>query len=902
VPTSLLTTRLYTPRVTPQLVPRPRLIEQLQAGLHRKLTLISAPAGFGKTTLVAEWVQETDRPCAWLSLDEGDNDPARFFSYLVAALQSIDPDIGKTAQEVLQAAEPPPPGSVLTSLINDIAATRQPFIFVLDDYHVIDVQWIQDALAFLLEHLPPQMHLVIATRADPPLSLSRLRGRGHMTELRTVDLRFTPEEAAAFLNQAMGLGLSEEDVAVLEGRTEGWIVGLQMAALSMQGRKDIASFIQAFTGSNRYILDYLTDEVLLQQPENVRTFLLQTAILDRLTGSLCDAVTERNDSRGMLKRLESANLFIVPLDDERRWYRYHQLFASLLRQRLGQTWPELRPELHRRASEWYEEHEVRAEALRHALQARDGRRAARLVGGAGLATLQHAELRVLERWLDTLVDEDVQSEPWLCIARAWVSAFTARLDAVEPLLGKVEHAAAGHDPTSTGRTLSESEWQHLRGHIATVRACVATLEGDSVRTAELAHDALELLPTSDAMTRAWVAMILGLNFYQRGDVDAADQALSEALTISRATRDSHVTVVILGNIAAIQIGRGQLRRAEDSLRDALQVADAYAERAGSELPVSAYAHVSLGSLLLQWNDLQAAWDHLQEGVRLSRRWGEPLRLSGAYLQLANLLQARGDAQGALGAIHRAKQSAGRFSPWLTARVAMVEALICLRQGDTATAFRWADSHSDAAPHYFGPDELWQATLVRAHIELARGRLDQALDLLKQVEQEAQGAAGKDALIGTLVLQAIALQAKPDQALAALERALSLAEPEGYVRTFIDAGAPMSRLLREAVAQGIAPRYARSLLAALDAERKGGQQPTELPRSATRLRSPSVEPLTERERQVLRLLTTRLSSTEIAEQLVLSPNTVRSHIKSIYSKLDVHSRQGALDRATGLGLL
>jgi LuxR family maltose regulon positive regulatory protein len=372
--------------------------------------------------------------------------------------------------------------------------------------------------------------------------------------------------------------------------------------------------------------------------------------------------------------------------------------------------------------------------------------------------------------------------------------------------------------------------------------------------------------------------------------------------MSRATRDSHVTVVVLGNIAAVQIGRGQLRKAADSLRDALQVADAYAERAGRELPVSAYAHMNLGFLFLQWNDLQAAWDHLQEGVRLSRRWGEPLRLSGAYLQLADLLQARGDAQGALEAIHQAKQTAGDFSPWVTARVAMVEALICLRQGDTATALRWADSHSDAAPHYFGPDELWQANLVRAQIELARGRVDQALDLLRQVSQEAEGPAGRHALIGSLVLQAVALQAKPDQALAALERALFLAEPEGYVRIFVDAGAPMSRLLREAVAQGIAPQYARSLLAALDAEPKHARQPTALPQSAARPTSPLVEPLTERELQVLRLLATRLSSTEIAEQLFLSPNTVRSHMKNIYSKLDVHSRQRALDRASDLGLL
>jgi len=878
------------------------LIERLNEGLHRKLTLISAPAGFGKTTLLSEWIAGAKRPVAWVSLDKGDNDATRLWTYFVAALQTIQSDIGEAALAMLQspgvagATTPPPIEAILTTLINEIAEGPEALALVLDDYHLVEAQPIHEALAFLLDHLPSQMHLVIATRADPPLPLSRLRGRGLLTELRTADLRFTPDEAAAFLNQVMGLGLSAEDVAALETRTEGWIVGLQMAALWLQGRDSerIAHFVSAFTGSHRYILDYLTDEVLLQQPESVRTFLLQTAILDRLTGPLCDAVTGRDGSQEMLERLDAANLFIIPLDDERRWYRYHHLFADLLRKRLSQTQPDLLPALHRRASEWYEKNGLIAEAVSYALQARDVQRAARLVGGTGLAMLEHGDLRVVERWLDTLVDEEVRSEPWLCIARAWISAFTTRLDAVEPLLHKVEQAAAGREPTSTGRTLSESEWQHLCGHIAAVRACVALLQGDRLRTAELIQDALELLPADDAMTRAWAAMVLGLNLHQRGDVEGADQALSEAVAISRATGDSHVAVLVLCNVAAVQIERGQLRKAGDSLRDALQVADAYAGRAGRKLPVSAYAHLTLGSLLLEWNDLEAALGHLQEGIRLSNRWGEPLRLTGAYLHLANLLQARGDAQGALEAIHQAKQTAGHLSPWLTARVTMVEALICLRQGDTATAFRWADSHPDAATRYFGPHGHWYACLVRAQIDLARGRPDKVLDLLKQVWQEAQGPAGKDALIGSLVLQAIALQAKPDQALAALERALSLAEPEGYVRTFVDAGAPMAALLRIAASRGIAaaPGVAQDYVGKLLAAFGEVASPS----------APLIEPLSERELEVLRLLAAGLSNREIAAELFLAVGTVKKHTSNIYGKLNVHKRTQAVARAKELGLV
>ncbi|MFQ5857463.1 MAG: LuxR C-terminal-related transcriptional regulator [Anaerolineae bacterium] len=880
----LLTTKLYIPPARPELVSRPRLIERLNAGLHSKLTLISAPAGFGKTTLLSEWAAGCERPIAWASLDKDDNDPTRFWGYFVAALQTVRARTGEAALALLQSPHVPPIEAILTTLINEITDIPDCFVLVLDDYHVIEAQPIHAALSFLLDHMPPQMYLVIATRADPPLPLSRLRGRGQLTELRTADLRFTPDEAAAFLNQVMGLGLSSNDVTALDARTEGWIVGLKMAALAMRGRgtERIASFVAAFAGSHRYILDYLTDEVLLQQPESVQTFLLQTAILDRLTGPLCDAVTGQSDGQTMLERLEAANLFIVPLDDERRWYRYHHLFADLLRKRLSQTQPDLQPALHRRASEWYEKNGLIGEAVSYALDTGDVELVARLVGTNALAMMEHGELTTLERWLDALPDQVVRSQPWLSVAHAWMLAFTGQLDAVEPLLRDAEEAAVSWQ--------QPAEEQHIRGHFAAVRACVAVVTGDKLQTAELAREALELLPADDLMTRGWAAMVLGLNLYQSGDIAAADQALSEAVKICRATGDSHVAVLALCNLGAVQMNKGQLIQAAHTFREALRLAEEYADRAGRRLPVSAYAHTYLGALLCQWNDLDAAMSHLREGIELSKQWGEPLRLGGAYLNLAEALQTIGDADGALDAIQKAEQVMTKLSPWCAARVASVEALIRLKQGDTAGASRWAASHENGLNDYFDVFDYWYGCLVKTRVDIAQGRLDEALETVTQVLKGAETAEGKDHVIGALALQAIALQAQGerDQALIALEQALTLAEPEGYVRIFVDEGAPMAALLRIAASRGIALDYVSELLAAF-----GEAAPPS---------TPLIEPLSERELEVLRLLAAGLSNREIGAELFLAVGTVKKHTSNIYGKMNVHKRTQAVARARELGLV
>jgi LuxR family maltose regulon positive regulatory protein len=906
----LLRTKLYIPPVRPGLVSRPHLIERLDEGIHLgcKLTLISAPAGFGKTTLLSEWIAGCGprMRVAWLSLDTGDNDPLRFWSYLFASLEATHKGVGKDVQIAFRSRQPPPIEDLLIGLINEVAAAATALVIVLDDYHAVEAQPIHSALGFLLDHLAPQMHLVIATRADPPLRLSRLRASSQILELRTDDLRLTPDEAALFLNDAMGLDLSAEDVAALEARTEGWIAGLQMVALSLQGRsrEHIHSFVRAFTGSHRYILDYLTDEVLLRQPADRQRFLLQTSILDRLTASLCDAVSGQENGKEALEQLDAANLFIVPLDTERRWYRYHHLFAELLRKRLEQTQGNLVPRLHQRASEWYERHRLTAKAVQHALASGNTERVGRLVGGNTLSMMEYGELRALERWLGALPDATVRAQPWLSIAHAWVLAFAGQLDAAEAALAGAESGIADRDrAVETGL---ESRW--LCGHIACIRAFVVGLRGDTLLAAELAREAQALLPAEDLMTRGWVTMALGLYLYRAGDLEGADQVLAEAVAISRETGDSHVAVLALCNLAVTYRDRGQLTRAADTFRDALQLAHEYAARAGQQLPVSAYAHTYLAAVLCEWNDLEAAMRHVRQGIELCERWGEPQLLVGSYMQLAGILVSIGDTEGALDAVGKAREAANMLFPGYAVRLDPLEALVQLQRGDLDAAVEWADLPDEGLRGHDGVYEYWTRCMTRARVRIAQGRLDEALEELSEVLQAARAAGSQLHVIASLRLQAIVLQAQGelDRALAVLERALVLAEPEGYVRRFIGEGAPMRDLLREAAARGIAVNYVGKLLSALDEKtevhRPGAEKRDVSPGAIHRPSPVLVEPLSERELQVLRLLAAGLSNQEIAEQLYLSVNTIKSHTRNIYGKLDVRSRLQAANRAEELQLL
>jgi len=871
------------PPAGPRLVPRPHLIQQLQEGLQlgHRMTLISAPAGFGKTTLLSDWLRQVDRPVAWFSLDDGDNDPTRFLAYLVAALQKIDPAIGQSAQATLQAAHPLPMEPLLTTLINDIVATSRPFIFVLDDYHVIEAPPIHRALSFLLDYLPPfeqGMHLVVATRADPPLPLARLRGRGQLTELHAADLRFTLNEATAYFNKTMALDLSAEHVAALEQRTEGWIVGMQLAALalqgtlSLQGHENVASFIRAFSGSQRYVLDYLTEEVLIRQPQEIQAFLLQTAILDRLTGSLCDAVTQGAESKQVLEALEASNLFLMPLDEERCWYRYHHLFADILCQRLEREKGDLVPELHRRASEWYEREGLITEAVGHALTCGDFERAAYLIQEAGWATFTRGEMTTLLGWIAALPHHIVRANPRLSVLHAWTMAKSGDLDGAE-------------------RSLKEFDGVDFRGEVTAVRAYVAGVRGDLTQAVELSQRALGLLSAENLVVRAIVAQNLGVAYHWSGDPAAAVRALTEAVTLSRAAGQSFQTLTAMAILGRAYEMQAALRQAMEVYQEALELGSDADRRSP---PFACMVYVGMAGVLYEWNDLDTAKQYALEGVRLSELGGFIAYQVFGHALLARISEAQGNRGSALESVEQAERlGQGSDYTLVTALATELRVRLWLAQGDLLAAARWAqERHLQPADELDAASEIEQTAVARTLVFLDRP--DEALSLLAALLQAAQAAGRMAHVIKVRALQALAFQAQGDdgRALPALEHALSLAAPEGYVRTFVDEGEPMARLLRRALGGGIAPDYAARLVAAL------GESPP-APSHATQA---LVEPLTKREMEVLRLVASGLSNREIAQQLVVAVSTVKSHINHLYGKLEVKNRTQAVARARTLGLL
>jgi len=890
MPTPLLTTKLYIPPVRPDLVPRPRLIERLNQGMAYKLTLISAPAGFGKTTLLSEWIPQSERPVCWVSLDPGDNDSTRFWCYLIAALQMLQRQLGENALSLLQSPQQPPIEFFLNTLLNEIAACPDRFALVLDDYHAIETLALHDAIAYLVDHMPPQMHLVIATRADPPLPLAHWRARGQLTELRASDLRFTPDEAALFLRQVMGLPLTAEQVAALDTRTEGWIAGLQLAALSMRGCQDISGFIEAFTGSHRFVLDYLTEQVLQRQAENIQAFLLQTSILDRMNAELCNAIMGRRDSQAVLEQLEHQNLFLVPLDDDRRWYRYHHLFGDVLRNRLRLHEPDQVAALHRRASEWYEHHGLMAEAVEHALAAGDIEASARLVGQAAQAMVMRGEMATLQRWVAALPEAVVRSWPGLSLAHAWALTAVGQLDAAEARLQDVERLTAG-DETVQGR--------QQQGAAAAVRAIIAILRGHDPVVIEQAKLALERLPADDAFLRGLVTWTLGQGYRFAGDAVAAEQALAEASRLNQAAGNLFFAVLAASHQAYMLIEQGQLRRAEEAHRQVLQFA---ADRARQLIPATGDSYVRLGEVLREWNDLAGAMDAIARGLELNRSFGLPELIITALIALARTEQGMGDWDQAHAAMREAVQLAESYQvPYLLARATAWQAWLWLAQGDPSTgsgqaaaqARRWAQASGltiDDELSYAREDEY----AILARVLIAEGEPGPACRLLERLLQQAESGGRMGRAIEVMALQALAHAAQGDrpQAMITLEQALSLAEPEGYVRTFVDEGAPMAALLRQAASRGIMPDYVGKLLAAFEQGREGFPSPP----------SPLVEPLSAREIEVLKLIVAGLSNREIAQHLFVGVGTVKTHISNIYGKLNVHSRTQAIARARELRLL
>jgi LuxR family maltose regulon positive regulatory protein len=891
----LLTTKFHIPATRARLVPRLRLQQRLAEALTREhsLIVISAPAGFGKTTLLSEWLQQLSLPAAWLSLDSADNDVARFLAYLSATLQKIYPEAAQLMATALHAASLPETESLLTALVNEINSSARSGVLVLDDYHVIDMPVVHTALAFLVDHLPAQLHLVIAGRTDPPLSLARLRACDQLIELRAADLAFTPIESAAFLNEVMRLKLTQADIAALAERTEGWIVGLQMAALSLQGHADRSEFVRAFTGSHRFVLDYLIEEVLERQPSDVQDFLLRTSVLDRMTAALCEALTGRADSQAVLQQLEQANLFIVPLDDERRWYRYHHLFADLLRSRLLQTHPELVPRLYQLASGWYARNELIAEAMEAAVAAGDVDQVARLAEENVIALMDHGELSKLVDWMNTVPVEVRRTRPWLCVAHAWAAVYTGQMAAVEPCLQEAERVL---HVQVTDQALDP----RLVGHIATIRSNVALLVGADDQAVELACDALRSLPDKDYLARGCALRVLGLTYRTDGDLDTTLILLREASEMNRLAGDSHLAVTVLHDLALTEMMHGELQQALAACQEGLRLVEEHRQRGGGQLPATGYIYGLLGRVLCEQNDLEAAANYAQASVALSRHWELAEVLADCYVDLALVLRSRGELDAALDAIRAARQTAQRLSDWYVSMIEPYEARIQLARGDLAAVAQWAARQQHVTD--FGRDAYTAHNgLTLARLFIAQRRYGDALPVLEQVLRASEKVQATAQVLAALVLEALVFEAqhKTDLALNALKRALMLGEPRGYVRIFVDEGAPLGNLLRQAAARGIAIEYVERLLAALKEDQDRRERHLHLSAPSAQ---PLGEPLTDRELEVLRLVTIGQSNEAIAETLVISIETVKKHLKNIYGKLDVHSRVEATNRAREAGLL
>lgn len=929
----LVETKLHVPRRRRGLVERPRLTGRLSRAWESALTLVSAPAGFGKTTLLADGLGDTitaGRSVAWLSLDPRDNDPARFWTYLLAALDRAVPGAGADARAML-ATTRPTTEAVLSTLLNSLDGVPGDLAVVLDDYHLVESADVHEGVAFLLEHLPRQVHVVIAGRADPPLPLARLRARGELLEVRAADLRFTADEAAAYLTGTMGLPLTSHDVAALAGRTEGWIAALQLAALSMEGRDDVGGFIAGFAGDDRYIVDYLVEEVLQRQPEDLRTFLLRTSVLTGLTGPLCEAVTGQAGGRTTLETLDRGNLFVVPLDDRRQWYRYHHLFGDVLRARLLDEQPEHVPHLHRRASEWYAQHGDLPEAIRHAMAAGDHGRAADLIELAMPGTRQMRQEATLRAWLEALPDDVLRCRPALTVGYAGVLLVHGELDGVEDLLREAErrldvgepasdqqgpdrrgpdqhgpdqHGSDRRGPDQQGpdqhgpdqRGPDPEGLDALRSSIALYRAAQARLRGDVPGTVLHAQEALRLVAEDDHLGRGAAAGLLGLAHWTSGDLDAGHRWWSASLAdLGRAGHLSDLAGCALA-LGDIRVAQGRLHDAERTYR---QVLHTLSPPSGPPLRGAADMHVGLADVLRERGDLAAAHEHLRRAAELGEHAGLPQNRHRRRMVLARVRQAEGDLDGALALVDEAQgvYVADMFPDVRPATA--VRARLLTAQGRWAEALTWAQERGLSADDDLSYlRELEHVSLARVllaryadqgddrHLSAATGLLGRLLDAA-----DAGGRTGS--ALEVLVLQSLAHQAGGDlsPALTSLHRALALAAPEGHVRAFLDEGAPMTTLLRTAARKGVARDEVRRLLAA-----------TTAPPSRPPVGPGPVDPLSDRELDVLRLLATDLSGPEIARALVVTLHTVRSHTKSIFAKLGVNSRRAAVRRAEELDLL
>ncbi len=890
MPEALIQTKLTPPQHS-RLVDRPRLREALDGLKERRLALVSAPAGFGKTTVVADWIRSSGLSAGWITLDPGDNDVVRFLSYFTEALRAQAPRAASAARQMLEGTRPIAVEPVLTVLVNGAHSLSRDFLIVLDDYHVINEQSVHDSVSFLLERLPPRVRLVVTTRADPPLPLALLKSRGQLVEVRAADLRFTPGEAEEFFNALMGLDLRDSDVRTLAGRTEGWIAGMRLAAASLRASRNAAEYVRRFGGSDRHVMDYLSEEVLRRLPEHTRSFLIKTSVVDKLCGPLCDALTGAAGGADTLRRVEAEGLFLEPLDDQRTWYRYHPLFSGILRLRLGAGGPEAVEGLHRKASVWYGRNGMSEEAIDHALAGKDHARAAELIQAAADDMMMHCRAATLLRWIEAIPSEERSRYPLLCVAR--VSALLVIGKTYADVLQALCEAEACAEAGS------------ISAELAALKSFISYLRQQPRESLTLARRAVSALSDSSRFLKGTMQWILGILSLSAGDVETAEYNLGLSIRSARRAGNHFTLAESCNHLSELSLMRGSLRDAERLCREALELSS---DGESGRFPVAAVPLLQLAKIALERNDLSAAESLLAEASAFAEQWNTTTRLK--CRKLAGIIAAaRGDFPAATEQVRLTRElAAGYDITEIDDRLVEADAAdMAVRTGRMEEAERWARARGIS-----GELERLKAKgveprsyhivherehLVFARYQLALGRPADALETARLLEGEAEAKGLMRSLLEIRAVSALALDAlgRREEALAALEMPLALAEAEGFIRVFVDSGIPMARLLEEAARGGIHAECAGKILAAFPAEKTL--------RAAVSLPDGSViEPLSSRETLIVRLLSEGLSNKEIADREFISVQTVKWHTSNIYSKLGVKSRTQAVARARGLGII
>jgi LuxR family maltose regulon positive regulatory protein len=897
---TLLATKIRIPPLHANLVKRPHLIERLNEGILQNhcLTLISAPAGYGKSTLLCEWVSQLNTPVAWLSLEKGENNPARFWSYFITALSTIphlhQSGIADLIPQSFQSRQPPSMEILLENLLNDLSQLKVRAALVLDDLHVIAEGQIHKDLVFLIDHLPLSasgLHLVVASRMDPPWPLARYRVRDELTEVRTKDLRFSPIEAATFLNSVMGMKLSFQDIAHLDQRTEGWIAGLQMAALSLQGRGDVVNFLASFSGSHRFVLDYLTEEVLNQQKPEVLNFLLYTSILEHLTAPLCDAVNESTNSQELLVQLEKSNIFLVPMDDERQWYHYHHLFADLLRRRLTQTQPEFINKLHLRASSWYAQNNFLAEAISHALDAGDLAQVNKCIAGNAPSMVEHAKLMDVLRYFEKIPEEQIYSRPWLCVAFAWVKAHADPSGGMDQIIQQSEQCVNAVEDAL--------ERQRLSSNLAAIRAYLAWIGGSGEKALLIVREALETLPEDEWVIRCHLLNTQGSVLQYIGRLDESIQSYEAAIVAGQRTGRPQDTFFANSNLANVILIQGHLHDSFSILQHVLSIAGA-SRQAAIYSPVLAHIYATMSVVQLEWNEVKSAVSSARQGVALADEWKQVHALHYALLCLARALCAAGDFEGAFETNHRSICLAENVSSGFFRLSACDEIWFNLVSGNTSRAI---EKYKELDPLVEQMDNKGRFLVTKASLLYALGQFTEVISALGEPICEYEQRGEYWFLLNLLPLQALALYGlgREEEALGVINHCLTLAEPEGYVRIFVERGTPMLRLLQATSHHGIHTEHINKLLPAFKIDDTSQRQA--VPKIKYKGKGHALlEPLSERELQVLCLLDSSLTSAQIGRELYLSVNTVRTHIRNIYSKLAVHGRIEAIQTAKECALI